>query len=314
MIRELALSLALVALIVCVPGIVQAGAPPPNFYFTVISDQVTTGEPLLLQVVGPPNATFTVTLNPEPFNTSQPVFSQFYQLPPVAALANGSAIGEVSVNTSLFAISAYRMSVASANSTIFGREVVYVTVGTPTAVLAGQLEQLRFDLAENASRVISLGEALDMENVVYLYVVGLSITLFGILMFTIIATRTAAGERRFMRSLKGGISRLSFRGPAGMTAGHWAIEEQMSGINTERIWVAGLCPRCELRHTRSELFAHMRAVHRMDGEQAEKYVRISREARREVRRKLEEEILPSMRQAPKAKPAPVLDLSDLPEN
>ena len=311
MIRETCLAIALVALVVAVPGIVRAAAPVnPSFYFSVISDQVATGEPIVLQVVGPPNDTFTVSLNPEPFNTSQPVFSEFYQLPPVAALENGSAIGEVSVNTTLFAIAGYLLIVRSANSTIIGQDIVYITVGTPTAVLAGEIEQLRFDLQENASRLVSTAEALDRENIIYLYVVGLSGVEFVILLLFIIGTRTAASERRFWRRVAEAFHRLGFKGRAGVRSGHWSKEDVIAAIDPTRVWVMDLCATCEKRHTREELLAHAFGIHRLEAKAAEKYFRVSREARKEIMNDIE-----TMRVArvPR-KEQPVLDLSDLPDS
>jgi hypothetical protein len=310
-IRETALAVACVALIVCVPGIIQGTPPPPPFYANVISTTVTQGEPILIQVVGPPNATFTVTLNPLPFNTSQPVFSQFYQLPPVAALTNGSAIGEVAVNTTLFAVSGYRLNIASANSTIFDTQIVTVGIGTATAVIEGQIEQMQFDLQENASRVLSLSYALYQERTVDLYVVILSVVLFAVLLVVIIGTRTAAGERRLMRTAKRIVHGAAFRGGAGMTAGHWATEDVVPKVNPDRIWASDLCPTCELRHTRTELLQHMKAVHRMEAAEAARYIRTSKEARREVREQMREETLPAVRHPPPRAQQPVLVISDV---
>jgi len=306
--REASLAVACFVLAVGIPGVVQAAShPPPAFYFTVIQDQVATGEPLMLQVVGPPNATFTVALNPEPFNTSQPVFSTLYQLPANPSLTNGSAIGEVSINTTLFAISAYRLTVSSVNSTIIGREVVFITVGTPTAVLAGQIEQLQLNLIENASRVQSLTYALYQQRTVDLYVLVVTGIEFVILLLFIVGTRTTAGDRRFWKRMRDTIHKIGMKGQSGVRTGHWSKDEAVAVIDPKKVWVMDLCSTCEKWHTHSELIDHAKLIHRMEPKEAERYIRVSRDAQREVL----EEIKTEATRRPPHEPAPVLELDDL---
>ena len=312
MIREVSLALGLVACAICIPGIVNAASdPPPNFYFSIINQNVPLGAPLLLQVVGPPNGTFSVALNPEPFNTSQPVYDRLYQLPATTELSNGSSVGEVSINTSLFAIAAYEVKLASSNSTVFGTSTVFITTGVDATALLAEIEQLQYGAEENASRITSLlymqGQ-LQTEN---LFVVSLAVVLFGIILFLIIATRTAAGEKRFLKSLKRFASKVAFSGKAGMTsgeAGPWEVAERDPKINPEKVWVAGLCGGCELRHTRAALLLHMRNVHRMQPAEAEGYIHISRDARKEILDQFKEDRRPVVRHPPMQSPPP-LDLS-----
>ena len=202
MIREtIAATLAMAVLFGGI-GLIEAATPPvPNWYFSVIQSQVPEGVPLILQVMGPPNGTFTVTLNGLPFNTSQPVFYQFYELPATSELSNGSAIGEVSVNTSLLAIEGYEVRLASANSTVFGTAIVSVTTGISAPYIDTQIEQLENGARENASRITSLLYLQGQLQTDLWYVLITAGAFFALTTFLIFATRTAAGEKRLKKHM-----------------------------------------------------------------------------------------------------------------
>ncbi|MGA7861352.1 MAG: hypothetical protein WCB19_05790 [Thermoplasmata archaeon] len=306
---ELLLAVAFIALVAFVPNIVSA-SPAPVFKCEVLQPQVPQGAPIVAEVTGPPNATFSLSLYPLPFNTSQPVLSALYQLPAVATLPNGTAIGEVSVNTSILGIEGYLMVLETGNGTPFAKLVVAVTTGIPSVQIVSTLEQIEFNLAVNASRVSALFYEQGRLQNGYFYVIGLTGVEFIVLLLVVLETRTSVGEKRFMRSLKRIGHKIEFKGKAGMSAGHWDIPETVATSNRERVWVADCCPRGQKRHTRAELLEHGMSVHRLTEHEFEPRMRISKDARREIREELQAVRAPAIMHPPKA-PVPVLDLTQI---
>lgn len=167
----------------------------------------------MLQVVGPPNGTFSVAVNPLPFNTSQPVFTGLYELPATAELTNGSAIGEVSLNTTLLGIQGYELRLASSNSTVFGTEVVSVTTGVSYVLIDTEIEQLNYGARENASRITSLlwNEGNLQNEYLYAVIAGFSET--ALLVILMYYTRTSAAEKRLGKKLHRTWEKIGTSGP-----------------------------------------------------------------------------------------------------
>lgn len=307
--REVLTAVAAIVLVFGLPSVVSA-QPPPAFGYSIIETQIPQGAPLIVEVTGPANGTFNLTLNPLPFNTSQPVFDQFYSLPAKATLANNTAVGEVSINTTLFAIEGYVLTLRQANGSAFARILVAVTAGIDASALISVIEQIQFNAAVNASRITSLFYEQGRLQNEYLYVAVLTAVEFVILLLLIMETRTTVGEKRFMRNLKRLGHKAAFKGKSGMSAGHWTKEEPYAQIDPEMVWVADCCFRGQLRHTRPQLLAHMWTVHRMTEAEAIPMVRVSKDARREVQQKIQAEREVSVAHPPKVATT-VLDLAEI---
>lgn len=314
MIRETCVALALVVLMA--GGSVMASSVPgaPQWSFNLTQNSVPTGNPILIDVFGPPNGTFSVAVNPEPFNSSQPVFDQVYQEPAHPSLANGTSSAEVQINTTYIAIEAYQITVANSQGVHIGTPaLVFVTIGTPTQILEAQIVQLQYDLSENASRVKSLLYEQTILESYDAYAVGTAAAFFAITTFLIVFTRTAAAESRLGKKLRKAGRSLTFGGPGYIDhTGGFEVPEEPPRPDPEKIWVANLCDICRLPHTRPKLIEHlMGPIHKLTLAECDLYIKASEDARRRVQRYFQAE-----RKDARDRPAPGtsttgLDLTDV---
>jgi hypothetical protein len=262
MIRETIVALAVLVLVVTIPGL-SSGTPAPQWSYQVTNPDVPQGSDMLVEVQGPPNGTFSMTISPVPFNTSQPVFTQTYELPLAASLPNGTAMAEVRLNTSLFAIAGYQVALKdSAGSAVGTPSVVQVTVPVDPAIM-NAISQLEFNLGVNASRVNSLlylkSQVLEWTE----FAVGWSIAWTVVLMYLIFATRTAARERKWVaKSLDLGHSLVWT--PRGQTfSDGWEPEKRTTKPDYRAIYVVKPpeCEVCEMPGRWESKEDHVRKTH-----------------------------------------------------
>lgn len=314
MIREMLVALFIVVLLAGGNAVASSLPGGPTWSYTVTNNTIPTGNYLILDVDGPPNGTFTVTLNPEPFNSSQPVFDQIYQEPKTPSLANGTASAEVRINTTYFAIEALQVTVANAQGIRIGTpSLVFITVGTATQVLEAQIVQLQYDIEVNASRIQSLlYERTELENA-DAWAVGTCAALFAILLFLIIFTRTAAAEKRLGKKIRRVGRAFAIGGPGYIDhTGAFEVPEEIPKVDPDEIWVANLCPICRLPHTRQKLVDHlMGPTHKLTLLECDQYIRVSEDARRRMQHFFETERKEARELQPKGTAKVGLDLTDV---
>ena len=243
-----------------IPGLSSA-APTPVWSYTVVSPSVPQGSNLLIAVEGAPNGSYFVSLNPEPFNFSLPVFAESYKLPLVATLPNDTAVGEVSVNTSLFAPAGYQLSITGSSGGLIGTtELVQVTTASDTA-LVNRVNQLSFDLGVNATRVNGLLYLRDQVWSWCIFAVAWSTVWTVALLYLVLATRTSARERRLIeKSLD--IGHGIIHQPRSQTfSGAWEIQKKGKPADPRAVFVLKppICEVCEMPGVYAQAEAHGRA-------------------------------------------------------
>jgi hypothetical protein len=261
-IRESLAAVAILVLVATVPGLASA-ASGPQWSSNVTNPSVSQGSSLVIEVMGPPNGTFTLSMNPEPFNSSQPVFTQTYQLPLTTSLPNGTAVAEVRINTTLFAVAGYQVSLYQVDGSLIGSpQIVQITPPGDT-VVENELTQLSYNLAVNASRVNSLLYLQSEVKNWALFAVGWSTVWTAVLMYLMFATRTPARERRWVdKTLQFGHSLLNQ--PRGQSfTGAWEIKPETKPADHSVIFGAAKpqCEVCEMPHTYEGITQHLRTAH-----------------------------------------------------
>jgi hypothetical protein len=315
MIREVTVAIGLSVLIVIGTGMAAAQVvQTPNWFIQIPQYNVTYGDLLLVDVYGPPNGTFWVTLSSEPFNSSVPVFQQEYQEPAVNLLPNGTASGEVRINTTFFDIGGLKLNVFQADGAEIGSALVFIGIGGSTSVLQAEITQLQYDLEENATRLLGLlYQQGHLENDL-LYTVITATVLFAIEIFLIVFTRTAAQESRLGRKLVRIGSAIASSGPGYIeSTGPFTVERKPPHVDIDKFWVANQCGICDLPHNRPDLLKHlMGPAHRMNQKEAESWIRVDPEARRRMQDYLGRGRMERTARVNRVKPStPTLDLTDL---
>ena len=275
MLRETVLAVGLVALVALSAN--ALAAPVPGWSAAPVSNSVPLGSQLAVMVTGPPNGTFVIALNVQPFNSSlPPVEAVAMRLPAVAALANGSAVGEAELNTTTLGIETVEVSVSNATLGTFGIFYIAVTATVSSTFIENQVLQLQYDLMENASRVDSLlGLQQNVKNWAA-YTVGVAVVLFAIETLLVVSTwdtRPSAWLRKRGRSF--------LKGERGVShTGSWTIEETVEAPDVRAVFVAPdmACEVCDIPQQYARKVQHIVKAHGLSEDEAALHVHADRRA------------------------------------
>lgn len=264
MLRETLLAVSLMVVLVTVPGFSLASTTP-TWSYSVVDTQVPQGALLVVSVMGPPNGTFTLSLNPLPFNSSNAIFTELYSLPNSTSLPNGTASGEVRLNTSLFAIQGYRLTLSQSDGTPIGLPTTLSIVVPEDTALVNQVSQLQFDLEVNATRLAGLLYLRDEVKGWAEFAVGVSLGTFAIETYLILATRTAAQERRMVAKINDVGHRLIWQKRGIEHTGSWTVTQPAGEIDPRAIFIAARpqCEVCEMPQKWQAVADHLTVVHRI---------------------------------------------------
>jgi hypothetical protein len=313
-IREVALAVMLVGLL-AIAGEASASTTSTGWSATLAESSVVQGAQILAEVSGPPNGTYAAIVNVQPFNSSAPALAVAMRLPAFADLANGSAVGEVSLNTTSLGAEMVQVTLSNATVGTFARFWVQVWPGGPE--LAGEdqkINQLGLNLAENASRVNSLlSLRQDVQNWALFAVIWSSVW-SGVLLYVVLATRTSAQERRFMRAGVDAASAIATRRLT-IDSDH-GVDNPIPLLESDGRAVFVLdppvCETCRIPQRRARLAEHAR-THKLTEEEIESRTVPSVLAERESRTVIEASRLsrPAAGRKPRAPEAQTLDMGDL---
>ena len=291
MIREVLIAVLAAVLVGGVAGMSHA-AGATTWGYSVVESQVSQGAMLDVIVTGPPNGTFTVTLNPLPFNTSTPIYSSEFALPSAISLSNGTTIGSVQINTTLFAIAGYQLTVAQTGGLPVGNSTIVHITPPSDATLQNQIDTISETQLIDNLRIQSLlylrSEALGWTE----FAVGFSLGTFAILLYLIIATRTSARERRLVEKTLSFGHRLLWQTTGVVHTGAWSLPKEESRVDPTVTFVARKprCSICELPTRRDAMASHLVTAHRVDPSRVDSEVVSSRAAEERIRSQIRQEI------------------------
>ncbi len=275
MLRETVLAVGLVALVALSAN--ALAAPVPGWSAAPVSNSVPLGSQLAVMVTGPPNGTFVIAVNVQPFNSSlPPVEAVAMRLPPRAELANGSAVGEAELNTTALGIETVEVSVSNATLGTFGVFYIAITATVSSTLIENQIVQLQYDLMENASRVDSLlGLQENVKNWA-IYTVAVAAALFAVETLLVASTwdtRPSAWLRRRGKSFLKGERGISH-------TGSWTIDETVEAPDVRAVFVAPdmACEVCDIPQQYARKVRHIVEAHGLDPAEAEEKVVADRRA------------------------------------
>ena len=320
MIRETLAAGLVLALVVSVPALAQA-APAPDYWYTVINTSVEQGVPFLVQVYGPPNGTFGVALYSQPFNDSPAVFSAVYLLPGFATLANGSAVGQVQVNTSLLGLEPFLLRLTVANGSDIAAPTILQVQPPGDTVTQTKIQTLQYDMAENFSRIMAIGEEQGREKGYYLASIVAAVASSARCILVVAVTRTSLAERKLAQRVRNPFGVFTRGDSSWEATGFWSPERPGVRPNAEAIFVCTKTnPRdcnneCLVPQLRSRLVDHLIVRHHVPPERVDEMISTDPAATKRVREHLREEGMSSARERTRrerrSKPVEAVDLSDI---
>lgn len=282
MLREVLLSVMLLGLL----GIaVHASAAPAVGWSASLSGPVAQGSLMVIQILGPPDGNYSVAVDVQPFNSTTPVLMQYLTMPSYAALSNGSALGEARVPTTNLGAEMVQVVLSNNSTGEFAMLYVQIQPGGPElAALSTQVQQLQFDLNENASRLQSLLYLRQEVQNWAIFAVAWSSALAALLFYAMFATRSSARERRFLHVLGKIPKKRTY------IETDWVKEEPLPVLLSDgtSLFVLNppVCETCRVPQQRSQLRRHA-AKHRLPPEEIEARIVPSEEAEREARQVIE---------------------------
>lgn len=288
MIREPLAAFAVLAGVVLLATAAPVFAQPtPTWSASLVADSVPQGSQIVVEVIGPPNGTYAAFVYVQPFNSTPPAEAAVLALPSFANLANGSAVGELSLNTSSLGAEMVQVAVSNASAGVFGEFWVEITPGGPAiAALENQLLLYKYDLAENASRVYSLLSLQQNVKNWAIFAVSFSAITFIVEVILIVATRTAARERRLVRRLAGLAGRVMKRKRSLSWTDGWGVDnDELPRPDPRAVFIARppLCALCSYRDRWPVIAAHLSNAHKIPDTDIPAMVQRDEEASQQVR-------------------------------
>lgn len=235
---------------------------------------------MALEVSGPPNGTFIVSVNVQPFNTTSPVYENVSEMPASASLPNGSAVLQIFVPTGSLGVELVMVTLSNATSGVFGTFYVGVLDGSVTQ----RLNQQQNDLNENASRINALLGDRNLYRNWMVTAIAFTTVLDGFLLYVIFATRTAAREKRWVKKQSQAVGNFAKVKPSvDATPGHEIPTRTLTG-NPSAVWVLRppLCEVCRIPQYR-EVIADHGAAHGLTAGEVARRLSASDEGRRHAR-------------------------------
>lgn len=255
MLRELLLALALVAVVVTVPALASAQATP-GWSAAIANYSVPLGNPIDVQVMGPPNGSYAVVVNVQPFNSSAPAYANVSRLPATASLANGSALAEFQVPTANLGIETVMLTLTNTSGGTFA--TFYVALNDQGGPIEAQVQQLAYEQlvlnAREQSLLYTQGQYRDW----MLFTVAVSLTATGANIALTYLTRTAAQEKRLVKAMKRSAARVTER-DIGVSAMPGVDEPEYFLMADPRALFAvapEICDACRIPRTRPAAFQH----------------------------------------------------------
>lgn len=259
------LSFATLLLLVSGPVGATAPTPPVQWGYTLTSPAVPLGENVSVLLWGPYNGVVNVTLNVLPFNSTPPVYSQWYNLTTTVAPPPGTPVyRNITVPTAGLYVGTVRLCFTTGTGVVVGCPLLYLTSGNLTAFqntlawdslnwsILNYREQSLFNAEQNLQGQIETQ-------------FWVSVVMWTLLIFTTVVTRTGVAERRIGKTVRNFFHGLLFR------PSHIEFDDGFNRgrvrpppANPERVF-RGLafpkCAICNIDHTEVDIVRHYRSDH-----------------------------------------------------
>lgn len=264
---------AILILVLAVPAVSATPAPIHHTYNwagTLVGKNVSLGSDIKVLVFGPPNGTFNISVEGQPFNHTFPILSQAFSLPNKTTNSTTGASMLVSIPTPQkeFTYGGYEIRMENTTDAMpFGYFDVTLVSPVNDTKLASNVAVLWLYLNISLARERSLlnQQGLLENQVEELFWVVIGAVILNVAIVTI--TRSPVSRTRFAKAVRRGFHGAFYENndsdPWSADSG---LPNEIPVVDPTRIWVSRLypdCDECSIPTSQSEKILHLKKAHRL---------------------------------------------------